>query len=133
VLGLPRPCYLTIPSLLCLSHPPQVLGGVLEIPAQPISTEPENAQSSDTDYEALIPNLNDSVSPIPLQTFWGSEAYQGSTECVLGPSVTIGDVGKGKELAWSRGLVLEVSPIKTRSARKKLGSHLHWGLNTHCY
>jgi len=36
--------------------------------------------------------------------------------------VAVREVGKGKELAWSPGLGLEVSPIKTHSARKKLGS-----------
>jgi hypothetical protein len=40
---------------------------------------------------------------------------------ILGGNVTsVGD-GQGKTLAWSRGLGMEVSPIKTHSARKKLG------------
>jgi hypothetical protein len=34
--------------------------------------------------------------------------------------ISVGD-GKGKTLAWSRGLGMEVSPIKTHSACKKLG------------
>jgi hypothetical protein len=36
--------------------------------------------------------------------------------------VSIGGDCKGKEMAWSHGLGMEVSPIKIRSERKKLGS-----------
>jgi len=54
-------------------------GGAPEISAQLLSTESENAQLPDMELKALIPTLNESVIPIPLQTFWGLEAYQGST------------------------------------------------------
>jgi hypothetical protein len=41
----------------------------------------------------------------------------------LAISQTLSDLGiqQGKSLAWSRGLGMEISPIKTQSARKKVG------------
>jgi hypothetical protein len=62
------------------------------------------------------------LSPCNIQTFWGLEAYQGSSDHDPGENASVGGVCKGKEMAWSRGLGMEVSPIKTRSAHKKLGS-----------
>jgi hypothetical protein len=39
------------------------------------------------------------------------------------------EVSSGKDLAWSRGLGLELSPVKTRSARKKMGTNLSLSTN----
>jgi hypothetical protein len=50
------------------------------------------------------------------------EAIHGNVDSVLSDSVTGTRDEKGKSLAWSRGIGLEVSPIKTRSARRKLGT-----------
>jgi hypothetical protein len=95
--------------------------GVIDASTSQISTLPENAQLLDSVIDTLIPTLKDSVIPSPLQTYWGMEAYQGNLDSVPGGNVTGEGDGKGKTLAWSRGLGMEVSPIKTRSARKRLG------------
>jgi len=48
------------------------------------------------------------------------EAYQGNLDSFSSGNMTSEGDGKGKTLAWSWGLGMEVSPIKTRSACKRL-------------
>jgi hypothetical protein len=37
------------------------------------------------------------------------------------PDPLVSEASNGNSLAWSRGLGLEISPVKTRSAHKKWG------------
>jgi hypothetical protein len=70
----------------------------------------------------LIPSINRDSNPLPIPTFLGSTPVDRSS--ALGTSKD--SQGKGPHIvsdpAWSRGLGFEVSPIKTRSARRKAGS-----------
>jgi hypothetical protein len=69
--------------------------------------------------DSLIPYLRDTSDPIPLPTFLGNR--------MVTPSGTLGELDEAsntelepvKAYAWSRGLGIEYSPIKTRSTRKK--------------
>ena len=69
--------------------------------------------------ESLIPYLHDPSYTVPLLVYLGNSVYkklsrggEASTSCQYGE-------GNVKEFQWSRGLGIEYSPIKTRSARKK--------------
>jgi hypothetical protein len=83
---------------------------------------------------SLVPPFREASSPIPLPTFLGKEFFNVSElSGAIGVSSSSGETAV-KDLAWSRGLRLEVSPIKTRSARKKLGTNLSFSaqhLETH--
>jgi hypothetical protein len=80
----------------------------------------EGDSSLSTVLDSLIPYLRDNCDPNPLPTYLGNR--------VVIPSSIIGDLGEAsnsetepvKAYAWSRGLGIEYSPIKTRSTRKKL-------------
>jgi hypothetical protein len=84
-----------------------------------IVTEMEHCLDSVTNILNLT--LSGLVIPSPFPTYWGLEAYHGSLHSVPGVNVTGQRDDKGETLAWSWGLGLEVSPIKTRSAHKRLG------------
>jgi hypothetical protein len=72
-----------------------------------------------TVLESLVPSIKEVQSPITLTTYNGRSVYHrpepdggaGSSGSLVGVS--------GKEYMSSKGLGLETSPIKTRSARKK--------------
>jgi hypothetical protein len=70
----------------------------------------------------LVPTLNRDLSPIPIPTFLGKNPVD--RPLVRGDSK--GSQGKGSlnesDPAWSRGLGYEMSPVKTRSARRKAGT-----------
>jgi hypothetical protein len=82
--------------------------------------------------ESLVPSIKEVQSPINLPIYRGRSVYHrpepdggsGSSGTLVGAT--------GKEYTWSKGLGMETSPIKTRSARKKKeasrliseGSHL---------
>jgi hypothetical protein len=68
--------------------------------------------------ESLVPSLRENTGSIPLQTFWGSDAYV-NPSCDTSGDLISDRLDHGRKMAWSRGLSSEVSPIKTRSARKK--------------
>jgi hypothetical protein len=73
---------------------------------------------------SLVPSYREASSPIPIPTFLGKEVInRAETSGASGASTCVGE-DSGKDLAWSRGLGFEVSPIKTRSARKKAGTNL---------
>jgi hypothetical protein len=74
----------------------------------------------DSVIDTLISTLRETTSPTPLHTFWGSEFHDKLVHESGWNQTSVGE-GQGKALAWLRGLGLEVSPIKTRSARKKQG------------
>ena len=69
--------------------------------------------------DTLVPTYRETLSPTPIPT------YQGRS--VVRRVGSVGDTGtfersgegSGKEFTWSRGLGMDISPIKTRSARKK--------------
>jgi hypothetical protein len=105
------------------------LGGVSQLASKPLGEsdnfpgyrEPELGDSSlSVVLDSLVPNYRETRSPTPLPV------YQGRT--VIGKKGTGGEAssselreeGSGKEYAWSRGLGIEFSLVKTRSARKKV-------------
>jgi hypothetical protein len=87
-------------------------------PSLPPSTLPVSEPSLDSVIDTLIPSLRETTSPIPLQTFWGTKVFVNSG-CDIRREPNSEGEDQGRKLAWSRGLGSEVSPIKTRSARKK--------------
>jgi hypothetical protein len=70
---------------------------------------------------SLVPTYREATSPIPLPTYLGLESIHGEVECGAAEVTTSLGEGSGKDLTWAQGLGLELSPIKTRSARKKMG------------
>jgi len=70
--------------------------------------------------DSLITTFRETTSLVPLQTYWGSEPFVDSG-CVKEKEQCSKEECQGKSHAWSRGLGYEISPIKTRSACKKLG------------
>jgi hypothetical protein len=72
----------------------------------------------------MVSPIREVTEPIPLPTYLGKEVYKDSEfRGTLGASTSSGEPTR-MDLAWSHGLGLEVSPIKTRSTRKKLGTNL---------
>jgi hypothetical protein len=68
--------------------------------------------------ESLVPSIKEVQSPINLPTYKGRSVYHRPK-----PDGGVGSLGTivgatGKEFMWSKGLGMETSPIKTRSARK---------------
>jgi len=80
--------------------------------------------SLDSVINSLVPSFREASSPIPILTFLRKEfIIRAKDTRALGDSSSIGE-GSGKNLAWSQGLGIEVSPIKTRSACKKTGKNI---------
>jgi hypothetical protein len=74
--------------------------------------------------DSLIPFIKDKSSSIKLPTFMGKAIHNASGD--LEASTSKVKSGKeGKEYAWSRGLGIELSPLKTRSTRKKQALFFH--------
>jgi hypothetical protein len=87
---------------------------------EPGYREPEEGDSSlGAVLDHLFPFLRDNSDAIKLPTFIG-KPYKAIW--ILWRPVPLSNLHgvKGKEYAWSRGLGVELSPIKTRSSRKKL-------------
>jgi hypothetical protein len=80
----------------------------------------ENDSSLSVVLDSLLPFIRDNKSIVPLPVYLGKFVYDdpigGGKANTSGTRVE----GTGKEFAWSRGLGIEHSPIKTRSSRKKL-------------
>jgi hypothetical protein len=80
----------------------------------------ENDSSLSVVLDSLLPFIRDHKSTVPLLVYLGNFVFDDS----IGggkPSTSVSRVeGTGKEFAWSRGLGIEHSPIKTRSSQKKL-------------
>ena len=73
--------------------------------------------------DSLLPNHSVLGLTQPLSVVLGKKAIVSSSE--IG-STSTQLVGKGgKSFSWSRGLASELSPVKTRSSRKKLLSLSH--------
>jgi hypothetical protein len=79
----------------------------------------KSAPSLDAVIDALIPTLRDSDNPIPIPFYRGRDLQQTLPPIVPKCSSSGKGDPKGKSLAWSRGLGMELSPIKTRSGHKK--------------
>ena len=78
---------------------------------------------------ALVPSYREVASPIMIPTFLGKEVVvTAGPNDVSRASGSIG-VSNGKDLACLWGLGLELSPIKTRSARKKSRTNLSFSTN----
>jgi hypothetical protein len=69
--------------------------------------------------DSLIPFIRDQNSSVQLPVFLGKSVITPSVGDVEASCSCSLDEKGGKEFAWSRGLGLEYSPVKTRSARKK--------------
>jgi len=69
--------------------------------------------------DALLLSLRDSDNPIPIPIYQERDLLQILPSSVPACSSSGKGEQKGKSLAWSRGLGYELSPIKTRSVRKK--------------
>jgi hypothetical protein len=75
-----------------------------------------------TVLESLVPSIKEVQSPITLTTYKGRSVYhRPEPDGGAGSSGSLVGVSR-KEYMWSKGLGLETSPIKTRSARKKKGT-----------
>jgi hypothetical protein len=69
--------------------------------------------------DSLVPDLKEIHSPIPILTFHGKVSItREDTSDDSDQRVGIRE-SSGKGFSWSRGLGCEISPIKTRSARKR--------------
>jgi hypothetical protein len=94
---------------------------VIADPPQPY-TLPGYTESdqSELQLEALFPSAPSSHSlpfdSIPLPTYQGTYVIHPSSDL---PSSSILTIPPGPDPHWSRGIGLELSPLKTRSARKK--------------
>jgi hypothetical protein len=66
--------------------------------------------------DSLLPCFNELCNPEQLPIYLGKKAVEAKVD--IGSSSSQSEKG-GKAFTWSRGLATELSPIKTRSARKK--------------
>jgi hypothetical protein len=73
--------------------------------------------------DSLLPHLQ-GTEAIKLPTFWGNSLLSTSDSAETSSSKHLSGV-KGKDFAWSRGLGVEVSPIKTRSFGRKQHKPYH--------
>jgi hypothetical protein len=78
--------------------------------------------SLDRMISALVPSINGKLKLHPIPTYPGKDLVTSSSSKGVHFDPSGVGIDPGKEPAWSRGLGLELSPIKTRSARKKAGS-----------
>jgi hypothetical protein len=69
--------------------------------------------------DSLIPFIRDTNTTIKLPTYMGKVIHDPTSDSGEINSLTYTE-GNGKEFAWSRGLDIEHSPIKTRSTQKQL-------------
>jgi hypothetical protein len=72
--------------------------------------------------DSLLPFIRDNNSTVPLPVYLGNTVYDDTTCGGKASTSCTRPEGTGKEYAWSRGLGIEHSPIKTQSSRKKLAS-----------
>jgi hypothetical protein len=72
---------------------------------------------------ALVPSFNETSIPTPISTYLGKEVVVRTNYVGLQRAPSGDGIVSGKDHAWSWGLGYELSPIKTRSARKKVGTN----------
>jgi hypothetical protein len=89
-------------------------------PLLPGYGEPAASEHSlDRMLSDLVPSYREVTSPVPIPTFLGKVVVVSGGPSDVATVSGSSEVSSGKDLAWSRGLGLELSPVKTRSARKK--------------
>jgi hypothetical protein len=69
--------------------------------------------------DSLVPNYRETRSPTPLPIYQGRSVIERKGHVGEASLVEFRGEGSGKEYTWSRGLGIEFSLVKTRSARKK--------------
>jgi len=79
----------------------------------------EDASTLSAVLDLFIPFLHGSEAYVPLPTFLGKKPIDPGVERGQANTSSVPATEGGKEFSWSRGLGIELSPIKTRSARKK--------------
>ena len=86
---------------------------------EPSFREPEENESTlNNVLDSLIPFLKDNEEAIKLPIFKGKAPLSPSS--LAKTSTSNLKSKKARDFAWSRGLSIELSPLKTRSTRKKL-------------
>jgi len=95
--------------------------------------EPEPKENSRGDLlEYLVPTFKEIHQPVPIPTFQGRiVVVSDSTRHYVGQPQWSREVSL-KDYAWTRGLGLELSPIKTRSAIKK-SNYYSWDTRSTYY
>jgi hypothetical protein len=69
--------------------------------------------------ETLVPSYKEVLSPVHLPIFQGRSAYHNTGSAGDSDLSESKGLKLGKDYTWSKGLGAEISPIKTRSARKR--------------
>jgi hypothetical protein len=105
---------------------PSVISSPLSLPrSDGIEIVPGCRESEDDDsslnvvLDSLIPFIHDNNSTIQLPVYLGNTCYDDPTSGGKASTSCTRSEGTGKEYAWSRGLGIEHSPIKTQSSRKR--------------
>jgi hypothetical protein len=119
------------PTGASASHPTTVLVDTPQPYSLPGYTEPTQ---SELQLETLFPTASSSHSlpfdSIPLPTYQGNFVFQPTLPSSDHPSSSNLPLPPGPDPHWSRGIGLELSPLKTRSARKKSQTGLKASGNT---
>jgi hypothetical protein len=85
--------------------------------------EPATSDHSlDRIISALVPSFSESIKPIPIPTYLGKEVVTRTSTTGTHSDPSGDGIATRKEPTWSWGLGFELSPIKTRSSRKKAGT-----------
>jgi hypothetical protein len=101
------------------SHSPTLLDGSAS-PLEAGEREPEETESTIHSIpDSLIPCKKISDQAIILPTYIGRSCIDRGESSGITNSKNK-QTSQGREYTWSRGLGAEISPIKTRSARKNL-------------
>jgi hypothetical protein len=74
--------------------------------------------------DSFLPFLRGSKALVPIPTFLGKKPIELGVESGQASTSGISVAKGGKEFAWSWGLGIELSPVKTHSARKKSSTEL---------
>jgi hypothetical protein len=72
----------------------------------------------DVVFDTLVPSYRGLIDPILLSTYLGQQVHQ---QPVMESKLDPINKSQGNAMAWSRGIGVELSPLKTRSPRKKSG------------
>lgn len=72
--------------------------------------------------DSLIPFVRGNKNITKLPVYKGKSMVGSRQDSEVNSSRV--NSGEGKEFAWTRGVGIELSPLKTRSSQKKLASHI---------
>jgi hypothetical protein len=82
--------------------------------------EPDEEETTMSDVlDSYLPFIHDKDSSIKLPIYLGKSSITSPQEDGGASTSLSHTVRAGKDFAWSRGLGLEISPIKTRSTEEK--------------